>query len=169
MSDTTLLALRCAPIYKPYIAEDVTSDAGFIVDTVVTHTQARGAKPIVLQSAAKSMPVSISIGHNILAVGTVPVNATKSEVPFSLTRLTPRKEPYNVSCSATYGNQKYTTTTSLSYLPIHFLGRSPSSTLAQGDCGQSHPTSLITPPCSPSDFLLRMTIICRGIFRYWTT
>ena len=103
MSDTTLLALRCAPIYKPYIAEDVTSDAGFIVDTVVTHTQARGAKPIVL-AAAKSMPVSISIGHNVSAVGTVPVNATKFEVPFSLTKLTPRKEPYNVSCSATYGN-----------------------------------------------------------------
>ena len=68
------------------------------------------------------MLVSISIGHNVLAVGTVPVNVTKFEVPLSLTKLTPREEPYNASCSATYGNQKYTTTTSLSYLPNPLFG-----------------------------------------------
>jgi len=62
--------------------------------------------------------VSISIGNNVLAVGRVPVNATKFEMPFSLTKLMPRKEPYTVSCSATYrGDQKYIINTSLSYLP----------------------------------------------------
>jgi len=96
----------------------VIANAGFVVDTVVTHTQVRGAKPIVLESTAKFFFVSISIGNNVLAVGRVPINATKFEIPFSLTKLMPRKEPYTVSCSATYhGDQKYTTNASLSYLP----------------------------------------------------
>ena len=90
-SSSTLFALRCTPIYKPYIAEDVTSNAGFIIDTVVTHTQVRGAKPIALGPAIESMTVSISIGRNVLAVGQVPVNATKFEIPFSLTKSVPRK------------------------------------------------------------------------------
>ena len=117
-SSSTLLALRCTQIYKPYVAEDVTLNAGFIIDTTVTHTRVRGANPIVLESAVKSVVVSISVGHELLAVGPVPMNVTKFEMPFSLAKLIPRKEPYTVSCSATYfGNQKYTTTASLSYLP----------------------------------------------------
>ena len=60
-SNSTPLALRYTSIYRPYVTEDATSDAGFIVDTVVTHTQDRGAKPIALESAVKSMAVSISI------------------------------------------------------------------------------------------------------------
>ena len=92
--------------------------AGFVVDAVVTHTQVRGAKPIALEPTAKFLFVSISIGNNVLAVGQVPLNATKFEVPFSLIKLMPRKEPYTVSCSATYhGDQRYTTNASLSYLP----------------------------------------------------
>lgn len=122
-SDSTLLALRCTPIYKPYVAEDVTTNAGFIIDTTATYTQVRGAKSIALESAVESMFVSISIGRNVLAVDWVPVNATKFEIPFSLTKLIPRKEPYTVSCSATYhGDQKYTTATSLSYLPNPLSG-----------------------------------------------
>ena len=67
---------------------------------------------------AKYLFVTISIGSNVLAVGKVPVNATKFEIPFHLTRLMPRKEPYTVSCSATYvGGQEYITNASLSYLP----------------------------------------------------
>ncbi|KAF9644703.1 hypothetical protein BDM02DRAFT_3181472 [Thelephora ganbajun] len=117
-SDSTLLAFRCTPTYKPYIAEDVTSGAGFIIDTIVTHTQVRGAKPITLEPAAESLFVSISVGRNVLVVGWVPVNETNFEIPFSLTKLMPRKEPYTISCSATYlGNQSYTTNTPLSYLP----------------------------------------------------
>jgi hypothetical protein len=117
-SDSTLLVLRCTPIYKPYVAEDVTSNAGFIVDTLVTHTQVRGAKPIALRPAVESLLFSISIGPNVLAVGRVPVNTTKAEIPFFLTKPIPREEPYTVSCSALYsGDQKYTTTASLPYPP----------------------------------------------------
>jgi hypothetical protein len=122
-SDSVLLALGCTPIYKPYVAEDVAFSAGFIIDTVVTHTRVRGAMPIALESTARSLFVSISIGLNVLAVSMVPVNASKFEVPFSLTRLLPRKDPYTVSCSATYvGNQKYSTTTSLCYIPNPLSG-----------------------------------------------
>ena len=122
-SDSALLAFRCTPIYKPYIAEDVASGAGFIIDTVVTHSQIRGAKPITLEPVAKPLLVSIWIGRNLLAADLVPINATKFEVPFSLAKLIPRKEPYTASCSATYpGGQKYTTTASLSYLPNPLYG-----------------------------------------------
>jgi len=122
-SDSTLLVLRCTPIHKPYIAEDATSGAGFIIDTVVTYTRVQDAMPITLESTAKSLAVSISVGRNVLAISEVPINATKFEVPFRLTKLIPRKEPYTVSCSATYpGNQHYTTTASLSYLPNPLSG-----------------------------------------------
>ena len=117
MSSSSLLAFRCTPIYKSYIAEDATSSAGFIVDTVVTQTQVRGAELIFLVPAAEFF-VEISVGGTVLAVSGVPVNATKFKIPFSLTGLTPRKEPYTLSCSATYaGDQQYTTNASLSYLP----------------------------------------------------
>ena len=92
--------------------------AGFVLDTALTNTQVRGAKPIVLEPTDNLLFVSISIGNTVLAVGRVPINATKFEMPFSLTKLMPRKEPYTVSCSATYcGDQRYITNASLSYLP----------------------------------------------------
>ena len=118
VSATTLLAFRCTPIHKPYIAEDVTSNVGFIIDTVITHTQVRGAKPVALESSTEFLSVKISVGSTILVEGEVPLNATKFEIPFLLSQLLPQKEPYPVSCSATYpGNQEYITNTSLSYLP----------------------------------------------------
>jgi len=46
-------------LYEPYIAEDVAFSAGFIINIVVTHTQVRGAKPIALESTARSLFVSI--------------------------------------------------------------------------------------------------------------
>lgn len=99
----------------------MASSAGFIIDTVITHTQVRGAKQIALVPEDDSLFVEISVGSIVLAVGKVPVNVTKFEMPFSLTKLLPRKEKYTVTCSATYvGNQEYTTyiaNTSLSYLP----------------------------------------------------
>ena len=67
--------------------------------------------------------MSISIGRTVLAIDRVPVNATKFEIPFSLTKVMPRKEPYTVSCSASYlGNQKYTADALLSYLPNPLSG-----------------------------------------------
>ena len=97
MSSSSLLAFRCTPIYKPYIAEDATSSAGFIVDAVVTQTQVRGAEPISLVPAVEFFFVEISVGGTVLAVSGVPVNATKFKIPFSLTGLSPRKEPYTAS------------------------------------------------------------------------
>ena len=64
------------------------------------------------------LSVKISIKNDVLAVGEVPIKATQLEVPLSLTELTPRKNPCRVSCSITYGgDQGYTTSSSLSYLP----------------------------------------------------
>ena len=125
-SYSTFLAFRCTPIYKPYVAEDLTSTSnnpGFIVDTVVTNIQVQDASLIDLVSTVDFLLVSISTGEGAkLAVDEhVPVNTTKFEIPFSLAELTPRQKPYNISCSATYpasaGTQEYTADASLSYLP----------------------------------------------------
>ena len=103
-SDTPLLAFRCTSTFKPYVAEDVTlNNAGFIMDTAVTHTQVQGAKPIDLEPGVDFILVSISAEQTIPVVDVpAPVNTIKFEVPFSLVELTPRKKPYDVSCSATY-------------------------------------------------------------------
>ena len=125
-SCSTLLAFRCTLIYKPYIAEDLTSTSynlGLTIDTVVTNTQVQDASPIDLVSTVDFLLVSISTGEGVeLVVGEhVPVNTTKFDIPFSLAELTPRQEPYNISCCATYpsspSTQEYTADASLSYLP----------------------------------------------------
>ena len=79
------------------------NNAGFIIDTAVTYTQVQGEKPIDLEPGVDFVLVSISVEQTILVVDVpAPVNTIKFEVPFSLVELTPRKKPYDVSCSATY-------------------------------------------------------------------
>lgn len=55
-------------------------------------------------------------GRTVVA-GAVPLNASKTELPFSLTGLVPRKSAYDVRCSATYGTQTFEAAGSLSFLP----------------------------------------------------
>lgn len=132
-SATPLLAFRCAPAIKPYLAEDASTPAGILLDTPITFTQINGAVPITLPSGSShsgELVVTVTVDGQNLAHGTVPLNASKVELPFSLSSLKPRKEPYDISCSATYSdasasssnndaaaNQKFTATASLSFLP----------------------------------------------------
>lgn len=109
------LALRCAPVIRPYLAEDSHSPAGILIDAPVTYTPIAGAEPITLSSG--SLAVTVSVNGTTLGAANVPLNATKYEIPFSLEKLVAQKGAYNVSCTATYNNQSFAASTALSYLP----------------------------------------------------
>lgn len=116
-SDQPLLAFRCAPAIKPYLAEDTTGS--IIIDTIITNTAISGAGPI--QSAAihsSAVFVSIYINGHVLASGTVPLNATGHELEFSLESLKPQKAAFDVTCSALAPDgQMFRTNTTVQRMP----------------------------------------------------
>ncbi|KAG7443200.1 uncharacterized protein BT62DRAFT_1034528 [Guyanagaster necrorhizus] len=122
-SSTPLLALRCGPALRPYLAEDqygVVDDptaVSILVDAPTTFSYIVGASPIT-RALGSTLKVTVSTEGNILASGSVPLNATKHVLPFSLSALTPRTEAYNISCvGETEGGEQFATTALLSYLP----------------------------------------------------
>lgn len=127
-SQSPLLAFRCAPAIKPYLAEDASSSAAVLIDSPVVYSNIQGAEPISLPSGSLSnagtLSVTISAGGKVLANGAVPLNATAYELTFSLGDLTPQLTPYNLSCQATYsssssasGSQAFSTSSALYFLP----------------------------------------------------
>ena len=90
-SSTPLLAFRCAPIIKPYLPEDASAPAGFLIDAPVTFSQVVGASPINLPAhgPAGVLDVTVKVNGHVLAKGPVAVNASKAELPFSLKALKP--------------------------------------------------------------------------------
>ena len=122
-SSTPLLALRCAPAIRPYLAEDATTlsslDMAILIDATVTSQQIFNAAPISLSSlnATGVLNVSVSVDGKELTSGTVPLNATKHALSFSLSSLQPRVEAYTITCSASFSSQRYQATGSLTYLP----------------------------------------------------
>ncbi|RPD63424.1 hypothetical protein L227DRAFT_561556 [Lentinus tigrinus ALCF2SS1-6] len=132
-SSKPLLALRCAPVIKPYLPEDASSPAGFLIDTPVTFSEVVGAVPIDLPTHGSkgTLEVTVKVGGRTLAKGPVALNATKAELPFSLKSLEPQATPFDVECSATYSApgtkgtpQTFSANTTLSYLPDPPDGRS---------------------------------------------
>ncbi|KAH9929422.1 uncharacterized protein B0H18DRAFT_1117456 [Fomitopsis serialis] len=123
ISASPLLAFRCAPAIKPYLASDVGSPAGILIDTFITNSEIAGASAVALPSSGPlgDVLVTVEIDGRVVTSGTVPLNSTKVDLPFSLGGLTPQKSAYDVSCSATYasaeGSQTYQASASLSYLP----------------------------------------------------
>lgn len=134
-SSSPLLAFRCAPATKPYLAEDALTPGGILIDTYITNTEIVGAEPITLpthNAPLGDLSVQVKIGDRLLTTGLVPLNATKVELPFSLLGLQPRSAAYEVSCTASYHapgdlsgrTQTFETTAALSYLPDPPDGRS---------------------------------------------
>ncbi|CAK5282351.1 unnamed protein product [Mycena citricolor] len=128
ISESPLLALRCGPAIRPYLPEDAKSTntgspATILVDTPVTFSHVSNAVPISLESGAHTVQVSVSINGKTIASGTVPLNATKHALPFSLSALKPQSAAYTITCSATYSTrapketQRYSATGLLTYLP----------------------------------------------------
>lgn len=133
ISPTPLLAFRCTPVIKPYLPEDSSTPAGFLIDTPITFSHIVGAAPIDLPTHGLPgvFEVTVKVNGKTLAKGPVGLNATKIELPFSLKGLKPQTTPFDVECSATYsapgvkgGPQKFTAKTALSYLPDPPVGRS---------------------------------------------
>ncbi|CAA7262238.1 unnamed protein product [Cyclocybe aegerita] len=116
-SETPLLAFRCAPAIRPYLAEDATSSDGVavLIDTPITFSQIANAAPLK-SSLSRSISVTVSVDGKRLTSGVVPLNTTK-ELPFSLSFLKPRVQAYTLTCTATLGRQTFSATGSLSYLP----------------------------------------------------
>lgn len=132
-SSKPLLALRCAPVIKPYLPEDAASLAGFLIDAPITFSEIVGAAPISLSAHGLKgeLEVIVKVAGRALAKGTVPLNATKAVLPFSLKSLEPQATPFDVECSATYtapgakgAPQTFSANTTLSYLPNPPDGRS---------------------------------------------
>lgn len=120
-----MLVFRCAPITTPYLGDE-DYNAGVLVEALVTLARYNGAEPITLPVgpvAAEALEVSISIDGSVLAEAVVRLNST-SELHFPLVNLSqPRKQPFSVDCTASYAShltsepQKFSATTTLSYLP----------------------------------------------------
>ncbi|KII90097.1 hypothetical protein PLICRDRAFT_40295 [Plicaturopsis crispa FD-325 SS-3] len=123
-SQSPLVAFRCAPAIKPYLAEDGPG-ASFLIDAPVTYSAIKYASAITLPSdgsAPSQLMVTLRINGSNVGQGSVPLNASKAEIPLSLAGLTPQSSPYDVSCSASYaapgGNtQAFNSTAQLLYLP----------------------------------------------------
>ncbi|KAG9312366.1 hypothetical protein JVU11DRAFT_6739 [Chiua virens] len=117
-SKDPLLAFRCAPAIRPYLAEDVSSPAGILIDAPVVYYEIANTEPIQLTDD-NMLDVTVSLNGRMLTTGFVPLNATAYELPFSLEGITPQMAAYNLSCEATYAptSQTFSAMTALSVLP----------------------------------------------------
>ncbi|KDR78230.1 hypothetical protein GALMADRAFT_245305 [Galerina marginata CBS 339.88] len=123
-SKTPLLAFRCAPAIRPFLAEDAKSgsdEVAILIDTPVTFSQIANAAPISIsrldELASSSVSVTVSVNGKKVASGQVPLNATKHALPLKLSSLQPRAQAYDITCTATLESQKFEATGSLSFLP----------------------------------------------------
>ena len=124
-SSTPLLALRCSPVIRPYLAEDATTlssdDMAILIDSPIIFQYISNAAPISIPNFNNfgTLSVSVSVDGNTLTNGSVPLNATKYPLSFSLSEssLQPRVDAYTITCSATFSSQQYQATGSLTYLP----------------------------------------------------
>ncbi|KAI0063004.1 hypothetical protein BV25DRAFT_1915735 [Artomyces pyxidatus] len=121
-STSPLLALRCNPVLRPFLPDDLATPAsnGVIVDALVRYSHIAGAQPLALPSAHEPLlHVSIALDGRPLASGTVPLNGSVV-IPFALAALEARLEPYNLTCTATLPSsaEKFSSVpTTLTYLP----------------------------------------------------
>ncbi|KAI5119686.1 hypothetical protein M0805_003573 [Coniferiporia weirii] len=116
-SKEPLLAFRCAPAVKPYLADDESGI--FIIDALVTNSEIAGA--IQLDSRNRNskddLSVTVSVNGRTLASGKVPLNTSAHELDFSLKELSPRTSAYEMTCTATLNGQTFHATSPLQRLP----------------------------------------------------
>ena len=117
-SETPLLALRCAPALIPFLPDDVGTETEVIlVDALVRYSHIAGAEDVTLSDdPSETLNVTISIDGSVVANGTVALNGTAS-LPFSLDELTPRLEPYTLSCAGSLGGQSFSSSSNITFLP----------------------------------------------------
>ena len=120
-STSPLLAFRCTPAIRPYLEEDISANmsAAILIDAPVVYYEIANAEPIQLSSDDTTIDVTVSWNGTILASGSVPLNATAYELPFSLEGIPPQMVAHDLSCEATYGvtSEMFSAKTSLYVLP----------------------------------------------------
>ena len=120
-SASPLLAFRCTPAIRPYLEEDISANmsAAILIDAQVVYYETANAEPIQLSSDDTTIDVTVSWNGTALASGSVPLNATAYELPFSLEGIPPQMAAHDLSCEATYGvtSEMFSAKTSLYVLP----------------------------------------------------
>ena len=120
------LALRCNPALFPFLPDDndptSTSSSVILVDAVVRTTDINGAQPLgtIPPSRDTELLVKVFLNGENLTSGKVPLNGSAA-LPFNLSKLSPRIQPYDLSCNATLSSSPRTfdsVSSKLSYLPF---------------------------------------------------
>ncbi|KAF8263251.1 hypothetical protein EI94DRAFT_1788592 [Lactarius quietus] len=130
---TPQLALRCHPAIKPFLPDDLVDNSSslIIVDALLRDQEIAGSQSLIMPVSSSSSPepelfVNEWIDGMPLASGTVPLNRSAT-IPFSLSKISPRSEPYSLVCTATLSSPEQnfmSILTSLTYLPSppHHIG-----------------------------------------------
>jgi hypothetical protein len=110
-----LLNFQCNPAIKPYIFEEDTA-AIFILDAQIAHDI---GEPFSGVAGRTLYTVSLMTGTTtLLETGKLVAGSKGTEVVIGLAALSPRLEPYNVSCTATASDgTSYHQPTLLHYYP----------------------------------------------------
>jgi hypothetical protein len=120
-SSTPLLAFRCGPGVKPYLPSDSTGT--LLVDSILTYSDISGATPITAKyTSSTKLTVTAQVNGKTIAKGSIPLNATKAELPLALKGLIPRSQAYDLSCTATINGQNFSAKSELAYLPLPKAG-----------------------------------------------
>ena len=122
-SDSPLLAFRCAQAIRPYLPGDEVEGlpSAILIDTPIVHSHIDNAKPIsgLISVSANIVDVKVFVDGDLLTSGSVPLNVTKYELPFSLSDLQPSSKSYRISCIASihHESQTFSASSLLTYLP----------------------------------------------------
>ena len=123
---TPHLALRCNPALIPFLPDDNDPAnptwSAILVDALVRMTNINGAQPLgtIPPSQDTELLVNVFLNGKDLTSGKVPLNDSAA-LPFNLSEISPRTEPYDLTCTATLMSLPQTfesIPTHLSYLPF---------------------------------------------------
>jgi hypothetical protein len=124
--ETPQLALRCNPALIPFLPDDNDptnpSSVVILVDALVRATSIKGAEPLDALSPSQDteLLVNVYLDDKNLTSGKVPLNGSAA-LPFNLSEISTRIEPYNLTCTATLSSSPRTfksIPTNLTYLPF---------------------------------------------------
>ena len=120
------LALRCNPALYPFLPDDNdptnTTSSAVLVDALVRTTDINGAQPLGTISLFRDTDLLVKVfldGENLTS-GKVPLNGSAA-LPFNLSSLSPRIQPYDLTCTATLSSSQRifdSVPSKLTYLPF---------------------------------------------------
>ena len=120
------LALRCNPALYPFLPDDNdstnTTSSVILVDALVKTTDINGAQPLGTISLFRDTDLLVKVfldGENLTS-GKVPLNGSAA-LPFNLSSLSPRIQPYDLTCTATLSSSQRifdSIPSKLTYLPF---------------------------------------------------